>query len=154
MYMLYIRSGRQVHMYLHMYARMYGRLRAPVACIPACVYAPSTCLCMSVRACARERRRNATARPLDVCHHVCMCMCGCMHVHMCVRVDSMQACASRHVRLCLEACTGALVRTRASAAPSAVVCSPYPRACAYVWMLTYMRVPMARHRRARIGMPV
>ena len=35
------------------------------------------CLCMSSRACARERRRNTTARPLDVCHHVCMCMCAC-----------------------------------------------------------------------------
>ena len=112
------------------------------------------CLCMSACACARERRRNATARPLDVCHHVCMCVCECMHVHVCVRVDSMQACASRHVRLCLEACTGALVRTRASAAPSAVVCSPYPRACAYVWIQPCMRVSMARHRRARIGIPV
>jgi hypothetical protein len=69
------------------------------------------CLCMSACACARERRRNATARPLDVCHHVCMCMCGCMHVHMCVRVDSLQACASRHINVhaCVDgsASTGA-----------------------------------------------
>ena len=123
-------------MYLHMYARMYGGLRAPVACIPACVL--GACLCMSACACARERRRNATARPLDVCHHVCMCMCECMHMHMCVRVDSMQACASRHVRLCLEACTDALMRTHTRIRGSICVClQPYPRACAYGWM--YMR---------------
>jgi hypothetical protein len=30
---------------------------------------------MSARACAREWQRNATARPLDVIHHVGMYMC-------------------------------------------------------------------------------
>ena len=59
---------------------------------------------MSTRACARERRErrcNATALPLDVCHHVCMYMCECMYVHMDVRVDSMQACV--RVRTCVRA---------------------------------------------------
>jgi hypothetical protein len=50
-------------------------------------------LCMSARACARERRerrRNTTARPLDVYHHVCMSTCECVYLHMDVCVDSMQ----------------------------------------------------------------
>ena len=40
----------------------------------------------------------------------------------------MCACASRRVRM--PRCT----RTCACAAPSALVCSPYPRACAYGWI--------------------
>ncbi len=59
---------------------------------------------VSARACVRERcerRRNTTARPLDVIHHVGMCMSECMNVHMCVRVDSMQGCV--RVRTCVRA---------------------------------------------------
>ncbi len=58
--MLYIRSGRQVHMYLHMHARMCGRLRAPVACIPACVL--GACLCMSA---VSVRASGGATRPRD-----------------------------------------------------------------------------------------
>jgi hypothetical protein len=123
-------------MYLHMHARMYGCLRAPVACIPACVL--GACLCMSAHACARERRRNATARPLDVCHHVRMCMCECMYVHMCVRVDSMQACASRRVRMptCAHAHAHRRLHLRLAAARTLVharTCG-YKRACVCRWL--------------------
>ncbi len=53
------------------------------------------------RSCARERqerRRTASARPLDVYHHVGMHMCQCVYMHVCVRVDSMQVC------LCVRVC--------------------------------------------------
>ncbi len=76
--------------YLHLYARMYVSLSVLVECISASVRAR---LCMSVRACARDRRerwRNTTARPLDVIHHVGMYMCECMYMHMDARADSMQ----------------------------------------------------------------
>ena len=67
-----------------------------------------TRLCVSARACARERRewrRNPSARPPNVCHYVHMYVgtstCERMYMHMCVRVDPMQACA--RVRACLRA---------------------------------------------------
>jgi hypothetical protein len=96
----YVSTYACAHVWTSACARsMHSRVRA------------GACLCMSARACARERRRNATARPLVVCHHVCMCMWECMHVHMCVRVDSLQACASRHIKMraCVDgsASTGA-----------------------------------------------
>jgi hypothetical protein len=88
-------------MYLHMYARMCGCMRALVACIPACVCARA-CACARER---RERRRNPSARPPNVCHYVHMYVgtftCERMYMHMCVRVDPMQACA--RVRACLRA---------------------------------------------------
>jgi hypothetical protein len=58
---------------------------------------------MSARACLREqreRRRNTSAQPLDVIHHVGMYMCECMYMHMDVRVDSMQV----SVCVCVCAC--------------------------------------------------
>jgi hypothetical protein len=58
-------------------------------------------LCMSARACARERRgrqRGTTARPLDGIHNVGMYMCECMYVHMDVRVGSMQVCVRARAR--------------------------------------------------------
>jgi hypothetical protein len=74
-------------------------------CVYTYVY---TRLCVSARACARERRqrrRNPSARPPNVCHYVHMyvgtCTCERMCMHMCVRVDPMQACA--RVRACLRA---------------------------------------------------
>ncbi len=69
------------------------------------------CLCMSARACAREWRRNAIARPRDVCHHVCMCMSECMYMHVDVRVDSMHACV--RVRTCVRARVESGTRARA-----------------------------------------
>ena len=67
-----------------------------------------TRLCVSARACARERRqrrRNPSARPPNVCHCVHMnagtSTCERMYMHMCVRGDPMQACA--RVRACLRA---------------------------------------------------
>ncbi len=35
------------------------------------------------RACARERRRNPSAGPLDVIHRVCMSTCECMYMYVC-----------------------------------------------------------------------
>ncbi len=68
-----------------------------------------TRLCVSARACARERRerrRNARSRPPHVCHYVHNYVgtstCERMYMHMCVRVDPMQACA--RVRAWLRAC--------------------------------------------------
>ena len=67
-----------------------------------------TRLCVSARACARERRerrRNPSARPPNVCHCVHMYVGTStwerMYMHMCVRVDPMQACA--RARACLRA---------------------------------------------------
>jgi hypothetical protein len=72
----------------HMYARMYAVARRMHFSVRVRAF-----LCMSARACARERRerrRNTPARPLDVIHHVGMYMCECMNGHMDVREDSMQ----------------------------------------------------------------
>jgi hypothetical protein len=78
---------------------------------------------MSARACARaqrERRRNTTARPLYVYHHVCMYVNACMYMQMDVHVDSMQACV--RVRACMCArvgsgtCAQGLVEHRARGA--------------------------------------
>ena len=67
-----------------------------------------TRLCVSARACARERRerrRNPSARPPNGCHCVHMYVGTStwerMYMHMCVRVDPMQACA--RVCACLRA---------------------------------------------------
>jgi hypothetical protein len=106
-------------------------------------------LCMSARACARERRRTATARPLDVCHHVRMCMCECMHVHVCVRVDSMQACASRRVRMpwCAHAHVHPRPHPRSAAAHTLVrarTCG-YTSACVCRWLGTDGRASVYLH---------
>ena len=91
-----------------MYARMYVSLSVLVECIAACVRAR---LCVSARACARERRerrRNTRARPLGVYHHVGLHMWACMCVHMGVRADSMQVC----VYVCVRARGGSGARAR------------------------------------------
>ncbi len=102
---------RYVHIiYIRMRACMYVCMRALVEYISACVRAR---LCMSARACAREqreRRRNTTARPLDVCHHVGMYMCECMYMHTCVRVGSLRVCV--RVRTCMCARVGSGTRAR------------------------------------------
>jgi hypothetical protein len=93
--------------YLHMYARMCACMRALVACIPACVCARAceSCECAREQRERRERRRNPSARPPNVCHYVHMYVgtstCERMYMHVCVRVDPMQACA--YVRACLRA---------------------------------------------------
>ena len=68
---------------------------------------------------------------IHVCVNVCVCVCergGVRYAHL-YNVHLYR-------RSCIEACTDAQMRTRtrASAAPSADVCSPYPRACACAYV--------------------
>jgi hypothetical protein len=86
-----------------------------------------TRLCVSARACARERRerrRNPSARPPNVCHCVHMYVgtstCERMYMHMCVRVDPMQACA------------------RVFARPAEAATQPEVATSSYVSLCTYM----------------
>ncbi len=102
-----------VQMYISVYSYTYidtdllSTCASANVCIPACACSVHFVhvrarLCMSARACSRERRqwrRNATAGPLDVYHPVCMYMCECVYMHMDVRVDSMPVCA--RVRTCV-----------------------------------------------------
>ena len=80
-------------------------------------------LCMSARASAREgreRRRNPTARPLDVIHHVGMYMCECMDVHMDVRVESLQVSVHSRVGACARASGAAHARAHETCTPTCV----------------------------------
>jgi hypothetical protein len=101
-------------MYLHMYARMCGCMRALVACIPACVCARACeCCAVCVRE-RRERRRNPSARPPNVCQNVHMYVgtstCERIYMHMYVRVDPMQACARVCARVCARGGSGDATR--------------------------------------------
>jgi hypothetical protein len=111
--------------YVGAHARTCACARRMHLSVRACVRARA-CACVRVRVCvcAREQWRNttacaraagaaarhATARPLDVCHHVCMCMCDCMYMHVCVRVESTQVCV--RVRTCARAAGGTRARPR------------------------------------------
>ncbi len=102
-------------------------------------------ICMHVRT-YREWHKRAH----ETCTYTCVCVnayiesitaltCPCAYVR--ARECRMVFCTNvrRYRRLCIKACTDAQMRTRtrASAAPSAFVCLPYPRACAYVWMYVH-----------------
>jgi hypothetical protein len=85
--------------------------------------------------------------------HVCVNVC--VRARARVWYGRLYNCASvstlvhRGVYGCPDAHTHTRIR-----GPICVWRQPYPRACAYGWIYKYMRVSMARHRRACIGMHV
>ncbi len=119
---LYIFAKEHTYIYIYVYSiyteRSLGAYVSTYVFAHLCMYACArsvhssvrvrTRLCMSARACARERRerrRNPSARPPNLCDYVHMYVgastCERMHMHICVRVDPMQACV--RARACLRA---------------------------------------------------
>ena len=119
-----------IYIYIYIYReRSLGTNVSTYVCAHLCMYACArsvhsivrvrTRLCVSARACARERREwrpNPSARPPNVCHYVHMYVgtstCERMYMHMCVRVDPMQACASMCARVCARGGSGDATRGR------------------------------------------
>ena len=90
-------------------------------------------MCMSARACARERRerrRNPSARPPNVCHYahiyVGTSTCDRMYMHMYVR-----ACRS-HASVC--ACARVFARAAGAATQPEVATSSSVSLCTYMWV--------------------